>query len=333
MKCVDCGKDATKKDRDIGGGRCNSCYHAFVTEPLEDGLTDMEIKSAEKAVSSNGTLFFSKEHLKYQLQRKFNKKIKMCNIASVVLQLIFLSLLVCAFIYRSPFIMMTIIAGFIVLVPFGAKARYKKNISKLGVLIDKWVLINPHEKLLTEEKFQANLANTKADGSSLDDISFDRVLICDRNETVDFFLSNLFHFHYSCPVIGVNDYPKGICEDMVRRLKQNPNVKVFLLHDYSPAGIAFVRRIKTDPKWFGGQKVTIVDLGLNLGLKKLFKDMMLRQSDRNGKVKETAEVALFQPAALVALSGAAISEGVPFDLLTAAAAASYADSGSSGGYG
>ena len=38
MKCVDCGKDATKKDRDIGGGRCNSCYHPFVTEPLEDGL-------------------------------------------------------------------------------------------------------------------------------------------------------------------------------------------------------------------------------------------------------------------------------------------------------
>ena len=41
MKCVDCGKESSKKDRGVGGGRCNSCYHAFVTEPLEDGLTDM----------------------------------------------------------------------------------------------------------------------------------------------------------------------------------------------------------------------------------------------------------------------------------------------------
>jgi hypothetical protein len=333
MKCVDCGKDSTKKDRDIGGGRCNACYHAFVTEPTEDGLTDMEIKSAEKAVSSNGTLFFSKDHLWYQLLRKFNKKVKWCSIASVVLLVIFLTLLVCAILFHGVFVTLAFISAIAVFIPFGAKARFKGQINKLGVLIDKWVLINPHEKLLTAEKFQANLANTKADGSSLDDISFDRVLICDRNETVDFFLSNLFHFHYSCPVIGVNDYPKGICEDMVRRLKQNPNVKIFLLHDYSPAGIAFVRRIKTDPKWFGGQKVTIVDLGLNLGQKKLFKDMILRQSDRNGKVKETAEVSLFQPAALVALSGAAISEGVPFDLLPAAAAAAYSDSGSAGGYG
>lgn len=331
MKCIDCGKDSTKKDRDVGGGRCNACYHPFVTEPMEDGLTDMEIKSAEKAVSSNGSLFFSKEHLRYQLQRKFNKKLKWCGIASLVLLVIFLTLLVCAIIFRGPFVAMTIISAIAVVIPSALKAKYKSNISKLGILIDKWVGINPHEKLLTEEKFQANLANTKADGSNLDDISFDRVLICDRNETVDFFLSNLFHFHYSCPVIGVNDYPKGICEDMVRRLKQNPNVKVFLLHDYSPAGIAFVRRIKTDPKWFGGQKYNVIDLGLNISQKKLFKSMVLKQSDRNGKVKETAEVALFQPAALVALCGAAINEGVALDLVSAAAVAD--GSGSTGGYG
>ena len=326
MKCIECGKNATKKDRDVGGGRCTSCYHAFVTEPLEDGLTDMEIKNAEDAVSSHNTFYFSKEQLKYQLQRKFKKKLRWCGIASMIFLVLFLGLSVAALIVRSFFVPLSFISGALLVISLVMKFKYNKNISKLDVLIDKWINVNPHDKLLTAEKYQANLSSTD---NNLDDISFERVLICDRNETVDFFLSNLFHFHYSCPVLGGNNYPQGICEDMVRRLKQNPKLKIFLLHDYSPAGHAFVRKIKTDPKWFGGQRYDIVDLGLNIGQKKLFKAMTLKQLDRNKKVKETAEIALFQPATLVALCGAAINEGVPFDLLTTATAASS----SSDGYG
>jgi hypothetical protein len=324
MKCIDCGKDSSKKDRDVSGGRCNACYHPFVTEPMEDGLTDMEIKTAENAVSSNGTFFFSKEQLKYQLQRKFNKKIKLLNIASIVLLVIIITLSVFSIISGGVFFKLAIFTALALLLPLFIKTKYKAAINKLAALVDKWVAVNPNEKLLTAEKYQASLTN--ADGSNLDDVSFERVLICDRNETVDFFLSNLFHFHYSCPVLGGSGYPEGIYEDMLRRLKQNPNLKIFLLHDYSPAGYAFVRRIKTDPKWFGGkQRYTIIDLGLNVGQKKLFKSMTLRQIDRNRKVKETAEVALFQPATLVALCGAALYEGVPFDLVKTAAAASSSD--------
>ncbi len=324
MKCVSCGKDSTKKDRDVGGGRCSACYHAFVAEPLENGLTDMAIKSAEEVVSSHGTFYFSKEHLKYQLQRKLKKTLKWCNVSAVILLLIFLIALVFAVIKGSFFSTIAIIIGFVFMVVLFIKAKGKKSISKLDALVDKWVSVNPHEKLLTAEKYQASFGSKTS--SNLDDISFERVLICERNEMVDFFLSNLFHFHYSCPVIGGNGYPQDICEDMLRRLKQNPNLKVFLLHDYSPAGYAFVRRIKTDPKWFGGGKrYNIIDLGLNSGQKKLFKSMTVKQVDRNKKVKETAELSLFQPAVLVALCGAAINEGVPLDLITTAVAANTSD--------
>lgn len=326
MKCIKCGKDATKKDRGVTGGRCSACYQPFVTEPLEDGLTDMAIKTAEEIVSSHGTFYFLKEHLKYQLQRKLNKTLKGCTIATVVLLIIFIVFLVLAFIKGSFFTTLAIISGFLSIVPLGIKARCKKSISKLGGLVDKWVSVNPHEKLLTAEKYQASLGSRNS--SNLDNISFDRVLICERNETVDFFLSNLFHFHYSCPVLGGSGYPEGICQDMLQRLKQNPNLKIFLLHDYSPAGLAFVRKIKTDPKWFGGQRFTIIDLGLNANQKNLFKSMTIKQIDRNKKVKETAELSLFRPAALVAMCGAAINEGVALDLISSAAAAD-----NSGGYG
>lgn len=316
MKCANCGTDVRKKDRDANQGRCPSCHRQFVTDPQQDGLTDMQIKKAEEAVSGNGLFYFSKKQLKYQLERKFRKRARNCGIAGLVLMLVFFIALV--FIKEGDFfIPIAVFSGFITLALFGAKSHANKTIAKLDNVLNRWITANPHPKLLKAGRYQNNNQN-----SNLDNVSFDRVLVCDKNETVDFFLSNLFHFHYSCPVLGGNGYPQGIYQDMLARLKQNPNLKVFLLHDYSPQGYAFVRRVKTDKQWFGdGRRYDIVDLGLNVGQKKLFKAMTNKQTDRNGKIKETAELSLFQPAALVALCGAAINEGVALDQVPQIAAA------------
>jgi hypothetical protein len=330
MKCIKCNKDAKKQDRERSGRRCPSCHHRFVAEPTEDGLTDMTIKSAEEVVSSHGTFYFSKEHLKYQLQRKLKKQQRVYTTVLVIALCIFLVALIFTFIKGGFFFGITFISGFVLVIAASLRIKHKKTLNHLDAVVHKWVTINPHEKLLTADKYKASLGSRN---SNLDGISFDRVLICERNDTVDFFLSNLFHFHYSCPVLGGNGYPQAIYEDMLNRLKQNPNVKIFLLHDYTPAGQAFVRRIKTDPKWFGdGQRYDIIDLGLNVGQKKLFKEMTIKKADRNQKIKETAELSLFQPAALITLCGVAINEAVPLDLVTAAAAADSSGS-STGGYG
>jgi hypothetical protein len=326
MKCIDCGKDSNKKDRLAGGGRCSGCGHPFVTDPQEDSFTDMAIKTAVDAVSSNGTLYFSKDHIRYQLQRKLAKKIKNCSIVAWVSLIALIVLLVFVIISHGAFAIFSGFSALSLIISLVYRSKLNNNISKLPALVDKWLIINPNEKLLTAEKAQADLASSSS--ANLDDISFDKVLICERDETVDFLLSNLFHFHYSCPVLGGSGYPKGIYEDMLRRLKQNPNLKVFILHDYSPAGTVFARRIKTDTKWFGDKPYDVVDLGLNAVQKKLFKNMTHRFIDRNDKVRENAEIALFAPAILISLCGAAIIEGVPFDLVTIAAAAD-----SSSGYG
>jgi len=329
MKCIKCSKDVKKQDRERSGGRCPSCHHQFVTEPTEDGLTDMAIKSAEEVVSSHGTFYFSKDHLKYQLQRKLKKQQRIFATVAMIALCIFVVALLLTFVKGGFFFAITAISGFALLIAASLRIKHKKTINKLDAIVHKWVTVNPHEKLLSAGKYKASSGSRS---SHLDGISFDRVLICERDDTVDFFLRNLFHFHYSCPVLGGNGYPQGIYEDMLARLKQNPNVKVFLLHDYTPAGQAFVRRIKTDAKWFGdGQRYDIIDLGLNVGQKKLFKEMTIKKADRNQKIKETAEVSLFQPAALITLCGVAINEAVPLDLVTAAAAAD--SSGSTGGYG
>jgi hypothetical protein len=327
MKCIKCNKDAKKKDRDLHNNRCPSCHHPFVTEPSTDGITDMQIKKAQDEVSANSTLFFSKAQLKYQLQRQIKKKLRTHKIAVIVSVLTALLMLILAFSKGGFFIPAVVFSGFISLAIVSEYIRRSKALSRLDKVLSQWITINPHEKLLTTAKFQEN----QRAPNYLDGVSFDRVLVCDRNDTVDFFLSNLFHFHYSCPVLGGNGYPQGIYEDMLVRLKQNPNLKVFLLHDYSPAGAAFVRRMKTDNKWFASiPAANIIDLGLNVGQKKLFKAMTIKKADRNQKIQETAELSLFKPAAIIALCGVAINEGLPLDLVSIASAA---DSGSTGGYG
>jgi hypothetical protein len=281
---------------------------------MEHGLTDMAIKLAEDELSSHGRLYFSRENLKYQLQQLFNKNIQWCNIAMSVLLVIAIGLGVMAVIEGGFFVKLAMISGALVLVPLVIKANYKKFISQLDVLVDKWISVNPHDKLLTIEKYQASLGSRPP--SILDEMAFKQVLICERSETVALLLSNLFHIHYGCHVLSGQIYPEGVNAEMLTRLKQNPSVKVFLLHDYSAAGHAFVRRIKTDAKWFGGQRVDIIDLGLNANQKKLFNGMTRKQLDRNKKMKETAGIALFSPDILMTRCAAAIKQGVALDLVS-----------------
>ncbi len=325
MKCVNCRVDARKKDRDANGGKCPGCSHPFVTDPAVDGLTDMQLKMAEDVVSGAGTFYFSKEQLEYQLQRKFRKRVHWSGIVSILLFLLFIVMLLSAFRNGGFFIPAAFFSGLAGLVFWGIKSKSAKTLKGLNALINKWLLLNPNPKLIKPGKFQDSSQNS----NNLDDVSFDRVLICDKNETVDFFLSNLFHFHYSCPVLGGKGYPQGIYEDMLRRLKQNPNLKVFLLHDYSAEGQVFVRKMKTEPKWFGdGQHYQMIDLGLNLGQKKkLFQAMTKKQTGPTGITREIAEISLFKPATLVALCGAAINEAVALDQVQLLSAATHHSDG------
>lgn len=314
MKCIQCQRDSKKKDRLLQGGICPGCHHAFVAEPSEDGLTDRMIQTAENVVSGNGTFYFLKAHLKYQLHRRLKKKLKLCQFFVAVLSVAFVISLFFAM-KGGGFIALTVLCGFFLSAGVGSKAKFHKALDRLDNTVSRWIAINPNPKMLMGARYQNT--NSSSNLRDLQDISFDRVLICDRNELVDFFLSNLFHFHYSCPILGGNGYPDGICQDMLVRLKQNPTLKVFLLHDYTPQGHAFVNRIKTDPNWFGGrQQFNIIDLGLMTSQKKLFKAMTQKVRNRDNRVSETAELAIFKPAVFISLCGMAINEGVPLHLLS-----------------
>lgn len=314
MKCIHCNQDSKKKQVYAQGGRCVFCGHLFVCEPSRDGLSDMLVKTIEAGVSANGRYFFLKSHLAYQLRRYLKKKLWASSATCFLWFLFFAASLF--FIKTVVLFMITLLAGIALLIAAVTKTKYKNALDRLDVTVSNWVNVNSHEKMLTAEKYPASL-NIGANNSEFADIYFDRVLICDRNDIVDFFLANLFHFHHVCPVLSGNEYPQSLCKDMLQRLKKNPSLQVFLLHDYTSEGVAFVSRIKTDPNWFGGKHgITIIELGLMRSQKKLFSGLTQRLTGRDKRTKEIAELTLFKPATLLTMCAMAINEAVPLHLIS-----------------
>ena len=324
MKCIRCDRDSNKKDRDQAGGRCPYCQHSFVCKPEIDKVTDRLVKNAEDAVSENGTFYFLLAHLRYEIIRRRLKKTRRIRLGCLLVSVITLTV---------PILTLTLskqwewILGALLLLSilgFMPKFRPKLPPSKpINALLKRWTRVNPNKHCLSPPLYTDNIPPS----SELGEASFDRVLICDRDETVDFFLANLFHFHYSCPVLGGNHYPKGISMDMLRRLKTNPKLVVFFLHDLSPSGLTFPARIKQ--QWFADRpSVQFIDLGLSPPQHSLYSRLRVPLAEIPGNNQNTwpsklpklprdqgAELTLLRPQTLIQLCGAGINQLKSFHLL------------------
>jgi DNA topoisomerase VI subunit A len=114
-------------------------------------------------------------------------------------------------------------------------------------------LLSPPKPLSAPEKVNQEIAA----------YSFDRAVICDRDEVAHCLIANNFHFENNCAVLSINGYPQSIFTTVLEMLHRNPNLKVYALHDASPAGVQLVHRLRTTPRWFAERHgVTIYDLGL-----------------------------------------------------------------------
>lgn len=92
--------------------------------------------------------------------------------------------------------------------------------------------------------------------------SFDRLVVCDSANIAQFLIANNFHFENNCAVLSVTGYPQNIFDTMMAMLRQNPELKVYAIHDCSPKGISLVHHLRTSPNWFTNSNITIVDIGL-----------------------------------------------------------------------
>lgn len=92
--------------------------------------------------------------------------------------------------------------------------------------------------------------------------SFDRVVVCDRPEIAQVLISNNFHFENNCAILTINGYPQSIFDTTMAMLPRNPDLKVYVLHDCSPAGVQIVQQLRSEESWFPDPAIPIIDVGI-----------------------------------------------------------------------
>ncbi len=124
--------------------------------------------------------------------------------------------------------------------------------------------------------------------------SFDRVVVCDRPEIAQLLISNNFHFEHNCAILSIDQYPQSIFTTTMEMLRRNPDLKVYALHDCSPAGVQLIHRLRSTAEWFPNPEIPIVDVGILPRQILANIDVMTPQSDQSAQAAQQLDPVIRQ---------------------------------------
>lgn len=269
MKCIKCQNDATYKDRT--DGHCPKCRAKFAFEPKNgDPFTDVAFAHALDKVSSGHTVRFSEAHLFYELARKQARDSFI--VVGIILSVVVGSL-VLGFGLAAGVDALVIAIGLLIAVGLGIFVGRKKGSPVVSLspttvrhALGRWVSVHGMPPKLMQpiplERADASRAPREMP-KELAVYSFDRAVICDRQETVDMLLANNFHFENNCALLSVDGYPHAVFASVREMLRRNPRIEVYALHDASARGEALAPMLASDPAWFRGIG-RVIDVGLSV---------------------------------------------------------------------
>jgi hypothetical protein len=267
VKCIKCNRDSKAKER-VGG--CPGCGSRFAFDPQSgDPFTDAAFAAAIERVSSGGAVRFSENHLYYELARSANRKTSIVGSVIVTGAITFGPGIWASFFLHS--FLPLVGAAALFAVPLRGWMSSKRGASPalsfatFARLLQKW--LGAHG---TPPKLMASTVcePPRADAArmlpkELSTYSFDRAVVCDRQETVDLLLANNFHFENNCAVLSAGGYPHAIFAQVLQMLRRNPKIEVYALHDASIEGVGLARMLASSPEWFKGIG-RVTDVGLSV---------------------------------------------------------------------
>jgi hypothetical protein len=320
MKCPQCNANHKHKE----GMRCK-CGYAFALDPKIDKFSDGKFLKAIRSASANDTRYYTKNMLYGAVVRQATRK--SCSPIFVIIMLI-VTAVVLVVARRFVFIpiVLTVIAILAVLGDYFRKPMPWEQFDKL---LRKWQHAKKETPKLIE---QPALGAPPPDWPEADIYNYgvEGVLIVDRDLTVDLFVLNGVHAEQRLLVLSESGYPHYIVPLAQRCLDDNPQLKVFLLHDAEGKKLSMRQRMATTcPLRVSDDR--FVDLGISIEdarrIKKL-KSFQVSESTRYVPVE-------WIPFTLLTLATAeAVAEGVGFtDLLEKAEQQKAAGDSGGGSFG
>ena len=226
MKCIHCGTDSDYRAR-RAGGRCRRCNRRFAFEPRRDrGMTDRTFKLAIEAVSDNGRLAWTDDHLYYDVCRRVRRR-------RVLHRLL-----------RRPIVSL--------------------DRSSFELLVGRW--IDAHGPMVGRLERRTFAEVAPNDVAPAETFGFEQLVVCNDESIADVLLANGFHTELKCPVLSYSGYPPRVYEPLIRLFRERPPDTVVVIHDADWDGCRLARSIADDPRWFAGVELPrVADAGLRPG--------------------------------------------------------------------
>ena len=242
MRCIHCGSQNTYRERSPSG-QCKRCRFGFAFEPRAGSpLTDMAFKHAIDVVSDGGRLAWLERQLYYEACRRVRRRRWLHRLT------------------RRPVVSL--------------------RLDTFADMLSRWIAVHgPPAGRLPTNAF-AEAPRDEGVARELRDYGFETLVICGTDGIADFLLANGFHADHKCPVLSVSRYPPAVHERLIDGLRDRPPRAVIVIHDADWNGCALPTRVATDPRWFGGVEVNIVDAGLGPGSGRRFRGLWLERSAR-----------------------------------------------------
>lgn len=251
MICPKCGHNQKKKY----GYVCGGCKREFVFNPTS-GMTDRRWTALLNRVDANGTYWFTRNQL-------FMSHARLTAAGSFHLPLgigLVLLLLGCLAWLASTWLGIAV-----VLLGFGSLAFALHRATApppSDELLDIWLRLWQKKESIPRFISQPDLGEPPPEWAEPDiyDYGVERVIIVERDLLVDFLVRNDFHAQHRALVISQSGYPEYLLPVARRILADAPDLKVYVLHDASPAGEQLARRVPS--LGLGVQDHPVIDLGL-----------------------------------------------------------------------
>ena len=318
MRCSSCNTDTPGRTLKGIEWRCPNCGHQFVANKKIDGISDVNIKQAVQQVSDAGKLYYLSNHLAYQLARRLSGRNKAGKRRALIVGVLLAFLGVALLLSRNW------LPSFI---PFALAALflYSWRSPTVGTdvfeLVQRYESVNPPERcvpptvmLVERERGRDPMLSALR--------AAPRMLLCQHQHDAEFLVANDFHLQHVCPVVGpAGKALDGLPELSVRLARGGP-LDLFVLHDYTPAGYAYMRRIRQLPDVVRRRDpVTLIEMGFDQRHRPLLEKALWPLARIHGAMEaspgaswpgqEGAQVAALRPALTLAAAGASVAKRAP----------------------
>ncbi|MFT4549687.1 MAG: hypothetical protein ACI8XO_002153 [Verrucomicrobiales bacterium] len=238
---------------------CKKCGYDFVFDPKRHQTTDGKFLATVHRASSNDTYHFTAN----QLYAAACRRLRGSLIPLIFFVMVAFVTFIVLFSGASPPIGVLLFIGLFTLILalgsyYGIRPKLPRK--KWNKHLKRWQKLRPPLRKLIRSP-ELNSPPPECDEPDIYDYGVEQVLICEREEVVDWLVLNRYHVTTKTAVISEDGYPHYLIPKIQTLLASEHPPTIYLLHDSGHDSQSMITRVR-ESQLFDLYEADIIDLGL-----------------------------------------------------------------------